>query len=128
VQHGYAVVRLLDVHESDGIAATVPLAEAQPGNESAGLEPLDEVRFGQPLPAAETLGVIEQVVDQTLFSARLVPGRNAELRAPLGLWRGGRTIGVAILLEVIDRRALGFVVSGSLTELPMVGDELSLSP
>ncbi len=68
------------------------------------------------------------MVDGTLFSARVEATRVAPLHAPLAVRRAGRTIGVAVLLDVVDGRALGFAVARSLTVPLETGDVLTVSP
>ncbi|MBU0618390.1 MAG: hypothetical protein KKI02_11790, partial [Planctomycetes bacterium] len=128
VQRGYSVVRLLG--DSAHVATTQAVQSDDERASAApdGLRRLDEVRFGSPPPLPVTLGVIERVVDGTLFSARIEGTRVAPLRVPLELQRAGRTIGVAVLLEATDDRALGFAVARSLTVRLAAGDALTVSP
>lgn len=127
VQRGYSVVQLTEGRESTVSSRAAPRAESQPRREAEALRRLDEVRFGDPPPTPATLALIQRVVDQTLFSARLAPGSKAPLLTPLAVRRAGATIGVAVLFELADGCALGFAIASSLSELPAAGDELTWS-
>lgn len=128
VQRAYSVAQLIERSERPDTSQSTHSGELQPQAKTKGLQRLDEVRFGHPPPPPVTLGVIERVVDRTLFSARLADGSSAPLLTPLVLRRADRAIGVAVLLDVMDGRALGLALARSLTELPATGDELRLSP
>jgi len=127
VQRVYSVAQLTEGSEGPDASQSTQSGESQPRTRTEGLQRLDEVRFGRPPPPPVTLGVIERVVDRTLFSARLANGSGPPLLTPLVLRRVDRTIGVAVLLDVMDGRALGLALARSLTELPAAGDELRLS-
>jgi hypothetical protein len=128
VQRGYSLVRARsDIVDN---VTTQPVQSGdQPGAPALdGLRKLDEVRFSDPPPPPVTLGVIEHVTDGTLLTARIDAARVAPLRVPLELRRAGRTIGVALLLETEDGRAVGFALARSLTVRPATGDELIAAP
>ncbi len=126
VQRGYSDARVL---AGGQIATTLPSPSEVPAAPApGGLQRLDEVRFGPPASPAVRLGVIERVVEETLFSARIEATRAAPLRTPLEVRRAGRTIGVALLLDLTDGRALGFAVARSLATPLAVGDVLTLTP
>jgi len=127
VQRAYSVAQLTEGSEGPDASQAAQSGESQPRTKTEGLQRLDEVHFGHPPPPPVTLGVIERVVDRTLFSARLANGSGPPLLTPLVLRRVDRTIGVAVLLDVMDGRALGLALARSLTELPAAGDELRLS-
>lgn len=126
VQRGYSVARLEPGDEH--VATTQPTSSSvpAPGRGSDGLQRLDEVCFGPRQRPLLTLGAITRVVEGTLFSAQVTGA--APLLTPLAVRHAGRVIGVAVLLDVTDRRALGFVLACSLTEFPAAGDELALAP
>jgi hypothetical protein len=128
VQRGYSMARLFG--ESEALA-TRPVPQNDDGGIVAtldGLRTLDEVRFSPPATPPVRLGVVEHVADGTLFSARIEGAHVAELNRPLEVRRAGRTIGVAVLLEAADGRALGFAVARSLTARLAAGDTLMVSP
>jgi hypothetical protein len=128
VQRVYSVAQLTEDAERPDASQPTQSSEPQPHAKIGGLQRLDEVHFGRPPPAPVTLGVIERVVDRTLFSAQLAKGSGPPLLTPLVLRRADQTIGVAVLLDATDGRAVGLALARSLAELPAAGDELSLSP
>ena len=128
VQRAYSVAQLTEDGERPVTSRATPSTESQPQTKAEGLQRIDEVHFGRPPPPPVTLGMIERVVDRTLFSARLANEASPPLLTPLMLRRADRTIGVAVLLDATDGQALGLALARSLTDLPAAGDELSLSP
>jgi hypothetical protein len=128
VQHDYSVAELAVGGEDAGAARPPPGGEQQPARGPSRLERLDEVRFRPPEEPTRARAVIERVVEDTLFSGRITEAGAVPLHTPLAVRRAGRTIGVAILLDVVDDRALGFALARSLSGSLLPGDELTLSP
>jgi hypothetical protein len=120
VQRSYSVAQLMDLAEGGPPVASAPGA--------ARLQRLDEVRFGPSPARSVAVGTVEHVVEDTLFTARTTGSRPAPVLAPIALRRGDRTIGVAILLEVGNGRALGFAIARSLADSLAPGETLVLPP
>lgn len=84
----------------------------------------DLVRFGPPPRPAVSYGRIESIVGETAFVMR--SEREPPLQTPLTIRRGGRSVGVALLLVEEGGRALGVAVSESLPAALEVGTEVVL--
>lgn len=126
VRRGYSVVKLVAGGAQNPTTQSSPGQDRLPGGEVPALRLLDEVRFRPPRSSPSRLAALERVVDRTLFSARVASDTHPPLYTPLALRRAGRVIGVAILLDVTERHALGFAPARSLTVTPATGDELAL--
>jgi hypothetical protein len=92
VQREYAVVR--------------PLTEPA----SHEILPGDEIRFRPPPKAPLVLGVIERVVQGTLFDARIDPAAPPPLQTPLAVHSTHGSAGVAVLLARDGARAFGLAL------------------
>lgn len=78
-------------------------------------EPLqrgDEVHFAPRGGNTEprVVGEIDDVVDGTIFTARMRTDRKPSARIPLAVRSGTRTVGAALLIDVADSVGFGFVI------------------
>ena len=108
-----------EVRRSYAVVACSAAGDAPPPELRLG----DELRLTDPPAPPLVVGVIERLVEPTLFTARLMT-ESPPLASPLAVRAAGRTVGVAILLTAKDGRAGGFVVPCSLTRSLATGMQL----
>jgi len=87
----------------------------------------DEARLGPPPPGLTRIGMIQEVVAGTLFTAK-VAGRNPPLYTPLAVRSLGRTVAVGILVARDASIAGGFILPCSMIEPVVAGMELAQEP
>ena len=129
-----AAGQLLTVCRADAVVGKAMIRDAQrtyavvvpsPDADAAPLEfrPGDELRLAEPPPRPLVIGVIERLVDPTLFTARLT-APDPPLATPLAVRAAGRTVGVALLVTANESQAGGFVLRCSTTRSLAEGMQL----
>lgn len=107
VQRGYAVVGPPEGDDEAALALHVG----------------DELRFRAPAASPRTVGVVERVIGDMLFIAR-VTSPAVPVGTPLAVRAAGRTVGVAVLVTAEGSRGGGFALPCSLTQPLAAGMEL----
>lgn len=82
----------------------------------------DELRLDLPPPASTIVGIMQRIVDETIFVARMPAA--TPLGIPLAVQASGETVGVAVLVTAKDDSAIGFVLPCSSVKPAAAGMQL----
>ncbi len=131
---GLAIGDTLRVYRDGTVAAELAVREVQ--RSYAVVEPLrggdarqfvlrvgEELRFHPPPPPLRVVASVDNVIGETLFTARVTTSP-VPLGTPLAIRASGHTVGVAILVTADEQRAGGFMLPCSQTRPLATGMQL----